>query len=120
MKPVNIITCALSIVVMLCAASAHAEASQSEAAPSASMSTAPSAKEIRAENRKLRKAVLLSLSRTRGLNADGIVVIAKGGVVTLAGSVPAAGQIDLATSVAKLVNGVSEVNNSLTVQANGR
>lgn len=120
MKPVNVMRCAASIFVMLGAASALAQASQSGAESSGVLSTVPSAKAIRAENRKLSKAVLRVLSRTRGLNAEGIVVMAKGRVVTLAGTVPDARQIDLATSVAKGVNGASEVNNSLTVQANGR
>jgi hypothetical protein len=37
----------------------------------------------------------------------------------LTGYLPDARQIGLATSAGKLVNGVSEVHNSLTVQANG-
>jgi hyperosmotically inducible protein len=115
-----VMTYSVSVFVMLGVANARAQASSGAAAPAASISTASSARAIRAENRKLRGAVLFRLSRTKGLVADGIVVIAKGGVVTLEGYVPDAGQIDLATSVAKLVNGVSEVRNSLILQANAR
>ena len=106
-------------LIILGTAGALAQACCGVTSPPALTGTAPGANAIRTVNRKLRRAVLLSLSRTNGLLADGIVVIAKGGVVMLTAYVPDAGQIGLATSAGKLVNGVSEVHNSLTVQANG-
>ncbi|WP_241484891.1 BON domain-containing protein [Caballeronia zhejiangensis] len=74
---------------------------------------------LKAANRKLQKTVLRNLSQTRGLKAGNILVVARGGVVTLAGSVPEAEQIELAVSVARAVNGVSEVRNDLTVRPEG-
>lgn len=84
-------------------------------APASSMSK----KASRAENRRLEKSVTHSLSGTRGLDATNIVVVARGGRVTLAGSVPEASQAGLAVSVAKGVAGVIAVNDLLTVRPEG-
>ncbi|WP_245644103.1 BON domain-containing protein [Paraburkholderia oxyphila] len=65
------------------------------------------------------KAVLRSLTKTKGLNADRIVVVAKGGVIWLEGYVPETDQIGLATSAAQGVPGVDTVNNRLIVRAEG-
>ena len=100
------------LAVALAAASVQA---QDGDAGEASVSSAPSAKEVRAANRILRKAVLRSLSRTKGLNVDRIVVVAKGGSILLEGYVPERDQIDLATSTAQDVPGVTEVTNRLIV-----
>ncbi|WP_408501880.1 BON domain-containing protein [Paraburkholderia sediminicola] len=64
--------------------------------------------------------VTRQLSRTRGLNVDGINVVAEDGVVTLVGTVPETRQIDLAADVARDVSGVREVCNRLTLQTNGK
>ncbi|MFM0263982.1 BON domain-containing protein [Paraburkholderia sediminicola] len=64
--------------------------------------------------------VIRQLSRTRGLNVDGINVVAEGGVVTLVGTVPETRQIDLATDVTRDVSSVREVRNRLTLQTNGK
>lgn len=84
-----------------------------------SASSAASTKEIRAANRQLRKAVLRTLSRTKGLNVDRVVVVAKSGSILLEGYVPESSQIDLATSAAQSVPGVTTVTNRLIVRAVG-
>jgi osmotically-inducible protein OsmY len=86
-------------------------------APASGMSNP---KAVKAANRALRTTVMRKLSRTRGLNADGINVVASSGIVTLMGTVPDSRQIDLATDATRDVGGVREVKNSLTLQANGK
>lgn len=90
--------------------------------PSSAISALPSAKHdakaAKAADRALRKTVIRVLSRTRGLDVDGINVVSSDGIVTLIGTVPDTRQIDLATDVARDVAGVREVRNSLTLQAN--
>jgi hyperosmotically inducible periplasmic protein len=112
MKKFKGVQCVLCLAASLAAASVQAQGSD---AGEASVSSAPSANEIRAANRVLRKAVLRSLSRTKGLNVDRVVVVAKGGSILLEGYVPESSQIDLATSAAQAVPGVTEVTNRLIV-----
>ncbi|MFL9910006.1 BON domain-containing protein [Paraburkholderia sp. RL17-337-BIB-A] len=81
---------------------------------------ASNAKAAKAPNRVLRKVVIRQLSRTRGLNVDGINVVAEDGIVTLLGTVPDTHQIDLATDATRDMAGVREVRNSLTLQTNGK
>jgi hyperosmotically inducible periplasmic protein len=106
----------LLLAVALVATSVQAQGSDTG---EVSASSAPSAKELRAANRTLRKAVLRALSRTKGLNVDRVVVVAKSGSILLEGYVPESNQIDLATSAAQAVPGVTEVTNRLIVRAAG-
>jgi hyperosmotically inducible periplasmic protein len=81
---------------------------------------APSAgKSMRVQNRQTSRAVRKALTATKGLESDKIVVLAKGGAVTLAGSVPAEAQIQLAESAAKRVPQARSVSNELTVKEPG-
>ncbi|TAL98796.1 MAG: BON domain-containing protein [Paraburkholderia sp.] len=87
-------------------------ASTTAAAPASGASV----KVIHAENRRLQKAVVRSLSHTKGVSAGNILVVARGGVVTLAGSVPDAAQVALAVNAARRVDGVKEVKETLAVR----
>ncbi|MBP0593802.1 BON domain-containing protein [Paraburkholderia sp. LEh10] len=70
-------------------------------------------------NRTLSKNVRHTLSKG-GVKTSGINVIAKGGAVVLEGSVPDPAQIDKAGELAKGVQGVTSVKNSLTVKEVGQ
>ncbi|KVE42430.1 BON domain-containing protein [Burkholderia sp. BDU5] len=83
------------------------------ATPSASKAAAKAARQ---SNRKLGYAVRKAISKVNGVNVSNVTVRAKGGVVTLEGSVPDASQIDKAVDAAKGVSGVASVNNKLSVQ----
>lgn len=119
MKRNRLLRYAVVAAVALAAASAYAQDGEASSAGQVLAASAPTAKEIRAADRKLRKAVLRSLTKTKGLNADRIVVVAKGRVIWLEGYVPETGQIALATSIAQGVAGVDTVNNRLIVKAEG-
>ncbi|PRX28711.1 BON domain-containing protein [Paraburkholderia sp. BL18I3N2] len=98
-------------------ASLNAYAQSSDAAPAAS---APTAKQTKATDRALGRKVRSALSKTKGLSVANITVRARGGAVTLAGSVPEQPQVDLATQAAQGVAGVTSVKNALTIRPVGQ
>lgn len=120
MKKHNLIKWVVGGFVVLGTAAAYAQTSDTASTESAALSSAPSAKETRKANRLLAKQVRRALVRVKDLDSGSVVVIAKGSVVTLGGSVPDAGQIPRAVSAAQGVTGVSEVHNSLTIKARGQ
>jgi hyperosmotically inducible periplasmic protein len=102
-------------------ASINAYAQASDAAPAAATTTAaPTAKQTRAANRSLSRKVRSALAKTKGLSVSNITVRARGGDVTLQGSVPQQEMVDLATQTAQGVAGVKSVKNALTIRAEGQ
>ncbi|WP_175163431.1 BON domain-containing protein [Paraburkholderia fynbosensis] len=75
-----------------------------------------SAKATKAANRALGRKVRQALAKAQGLDVSSVVVRARGGAVTLSGSVPDSTQIDKASEAAKGVAGVKSVENKLTIQ----
>ncbi|ASW01759.1 BON domain-containing protein [Paraburkholderia aromaticivorans] len=118
MKVINILKFATGALIVAASINAWPQTSES-----AATSTAPaaegSAKAARQANRALSKKVLRALSKG-GVNTSRINVIAKGGAVTLAGSVTEGGQSEKATEIAKTVSGVTSVKNALTLKEVGQ
>src|SRR5580698_8300967 len=85
---------------------------QDASAPPATHSAARSA------NHKLERSVRKALDSAK-VEASDIRIVARGGKVTLDGTVPDASQIDQATTAAQGVNGVASVSNRLTVAVKG-
>jgi osmotically-inducible protein OsmY len=85
---------------------------QDASSPHATRSAARSA------NHKLERAVRKALDSAK-VEASDIRIVARGGKVTLDGTVMDASQIDQATEAAKGVDGVSSVSNRLTVAVKG-
>ncbi|MFM0083699.1 BON domain-containing protein [Paraburkholderia sediminicola] len=84
---------------------------------SAVAASAPSAKAVRVANRKLAKTVRTAMAKAKGIDMTQLFVYAKGGAITLSGSVPKSAQVARAEEVAKSVPGVSSVDNRLSVYA---
>ena len=84
---------------------------------SADANSTPSAKSVRAANRKLARSVRTAMAKAKGIDMNQLFVYAKGGVVTLSGSVPKSNQVDRAGEIARSVPGVSSVDNRLSVYA---
>ena len=99
--------------VVLASINTYAQSSQPTEASVAT--AASSAKEMKAANRALQKAVIRALTKTKGLRASLITVRAKDGAVTLEGTVPEQSQMEMAMNAAKGVPGVTSVKNSLTL-----
>ena len=75
------------------------------------------AKDIRKADRALRRKVYAAIvTHNKEINAGNISVIAKGGTVTLDGTVVDASQIEKVSEIAKGVPGVTSVTNRLTVK----
>ncbi|HEY1995786.1 BON domain-containing protein [Paraburkholderia sp.] len=104
-------------LIVLASLNAYAQSSDADAASSMA---APSAKSTKAANRALQRSVRKALSRTKGLSVNNITVRARGGAVTLEGSVPEQPQIDIATQAAQGVQGVTSVKNALTIRPIGQ
>ena len=86
-----------------------------------SMASAPatSSKKATSADKKLGRDVRKALSKAPGFNVSNVFVKARGGAVTLSGSVPEGSQIAQAGEVAKGVPGVTSVNNKLTLYSHG-
>ncbi|NPT43905.1 BON domain-containing protein [Paraburkholderia sp. 1N] len=110
----------LGVVLSLAlVSSVHAQSQSS--APTVTPDSAASAKatqmSIRKADRKLGSDVRRALSKTKDIEVTNIFVRARGGAVTLTGSVPDNAQIDRAAEVARSVPGVTSVTNKLSLQA---
>lgn len=100
-------------------ASINGYAQSSDAAAPAATTAAPTAKQTKAANRALQRKVRSALAKTKGVSVANITVRARGGDVTLAGSVPDQSQIEMATQAAQGVDGVKSVKNALSVRTEG-
>ncbi|MFM0594332.1 MULTISPECIES: BON domain-containing protein [Paraburkholderia] len=107
-------------LIVLASLNAYAQSSDAMAAAPMAASSAPSAKQAKAANRALGRKVRSVLAKTKGLSVNNITVRARGGAVTLAGSVPEQQQVDLATTAAQGVAGVTSVKNALTIRPVGQ
>jgi len=107
-----------ALVLLLASPVSFAQSSGAMAMPAAA--SAPSAKAMRMANRKLAKTVRAALTKAKpALPMADITVLAKGGVVSLTGSVPSQDQSTQATTVAQGVAGVTSVNNKLSIKEPG-
>ncbi|MCP3713415.1 BON domain-containing protein [Paraburkholderia sp. CNPSo 3274] len=110
----GVLIASASVHVWAQAGASEASAASNGTAVAASGST--TAKDIRKADRALRRKVYSAIVTHREINAGNISVIAKGGAVTLDGTVVDASQIDKVSEIAKGVPGVTSVTNKLTVK----
>ncbi|CAB3805924.1 BON domain-containing protein [Paraburkholderia fynbosensis] len=115
MKKVNLLKALGIALCVATASSAYAQAS--DAAPPAATESPPAAntKSTRQMDRKLGRDVRRALAKTPGFNVSNVFVRARGGAVTLTGSVPQGTQIQQAEDAAKGVPGVTSVTNRITI-----
>ncbi|EDZ99175.1 transport-associated protein [Burkholderia sp. H160] len=112
---------ALVIATLILAASSNAWSQPGQTASGASgtpavEASAASPVSARKANRALRRQVYAAIGKHKEISAGSISVIAKGGAVTLNGTVTDASQINQVEEIAKSVPGVTSVTNKLTVQ----
>jgi hyperosmotically inducible protein len=113
MKKVNYLKALVGAASVVLACSAFAQASNTGAAATAAPASA--AKAAKHANRQLGRQVRAALAKAQGVDVSNISVRARGGAVTLTGTVPDQGQIDKAGATAQGVAGVTSVANKLTV-----
>jgi osmotically-inducible protein OsmY len=114
MKTVNLVK-ALGIALCVATASSAYAQSSDTASPETMPSAAAQAKTVKKADRKLGLDVRKALAKAQGFDVSNVYVRARGGAVTLTGSVPDGAQIPQAEDVAKNVAGVKSVSNKLTV-----
>jgi len=105
------------LVVLGCVAlapSVYAQSSDSMAAPPAGHSG-----KATPADKKLARDVRKAMAKAQGFDVSNVFVKARGGAVTLSGSVPDGGQIQQGGEIAKSVPGVTSVNNKLTLYSKG-
>ena len=108
------------IVAAVAATVAGAAPAYAQTDTSASGTSAPPTKKvIRKQNHQLEIKVRHALTATKHLDSSDIVILARGGEVTLLGEAPDASQITVAGSVAGKVPGVTGVTNNVRVYEPG-
>jgi hyperosmotically inducible protein len=116
MKACNVVN--LLIVAGCVTLTSNVYAQTSNAMPMASSPAASSGKATAAD-KMLARDVRKALSKAPNFNVSNVFVKARGGVVTLSGSVPDGPQIQQAADVAKGVPGVTSVSNHLSLYTKG-
>ncbi|MEM5424261.1 MULTISPECIES: BON domain-containing protein [Paraburkholderia] len=112
----------LAIATLVAAASmsawAQGDASAAAGAQAASTTAAPGAAvpTDRQANRAMRRKVYAAIGKDKSINAGNISVGARGGAITLNGTVSDTAQIARVEEIAKGVPGVASVTNKLTVK----
>lgn len=116
MKASNLVSLIVVTGCVTLTSNVHAQASNPM--PMASSRAASSGKAMPAD-KTLARDVRKALSKAPNFNVSNVFVKARGGVVTLSGSVPDGHQIQQATEVAMGVPGVTSVSNHLTLYTKG-
>ena len=108
----------LAMAAMIGAANASTAAGPDSDTGNATLTTLTK-KAQRAQNRQLAKSVRQALFKAKHLDASNVVVVARGGTVTLVGTVPTGEQVQLAGETAGNVQGVHSVTNNLALREAG-
>ncbi|CAB3806526.1 BON domain-containing protein [Paraburkholderia caffeinilytica] len=119
MKTLNLLKALGIALCVATASSAYAQSSDAMAASGTMAAPAQNTKAMKSTDRKLGLAVRKALAKAQGFDVSNVFVRARGGAVTLTGTVPDGAQIPQAEQVAKGVAGVTSVNNKLTLGTQG-
>ncbi|MXN77659.1 BON domain-containing protein [Burkholderia sp. 4701] len=114
---------ALAIATLILAASGNAWSQPGQAAsapasmpPASAAQSAAAPVSARKADRELRRQVYAAIGKHKTISAGDISIVAKGGAVTLNGTVTDASQVNEVAEIAKGVPGVTSVTNKLIVQ----
>ena len=121
MKRIQARTLAIATLILAASSNAWSQPGQTASAP-AGMPAASAAQSAaapvsaRKADRALRRQVYAAIGQHKKISAGNISVVARGGAVTLNGTVTDASQVNEVAEIAKGVPGVTSVTNKLTVQ----
>jgi osmotically-inducible protein OsmY len=115
MKKIQVCVAAVATLVAAVSFDAWSQNGQPSANAASAASGAAAPANNRKTNRALRRQIYAAIGKNKEINAGDISVIAKGGAVTLSGTVNDAAQIATVGEIAKSVPGVTSVTNKLTV-----
>jgi osmotically-inducible protein OsmY len=112
-KALGVVAC---VTVALTANAQSKDAASTSSATATAQTRSTSTKKA---DRKLGLDVRRALGKTSGMNTSNVFVRARGGAITLTGSVPDSEQIVKAEDVAKRVSGVTSVSNKIVLSPQG-
>jgi hyperosmotically inducible periplasmic protein len=112
MKAIQAIRLAGGALIVAVSVGAWAQGNDTGAAPATTQTS-------KQANHALEKKVRAALDHAKDIKVENIIVRARGGAVTLEGTVPDSTQIDKAAQVAQGVAGVTSVKNALTIKEPG-
>ncbi|WP_423760026.1 BON domain-containing protein [Burkholderia sp. NLJ2] len=121
MKSIQVRALAIAALILAASSNAWSQSGQSASAP-AGMPAASAAESVvapvstRKANRALRRKVYAAIGKHKKISAGNISIVARGGAVTLSGTVTDAAQVNEVAEIAKGVPGVTSVTNKLVVQ----
>ncbi|MBZ5795683.1 BON domain-containing protein [Burkholderia contaminans] len=121
MKSIQVRALAIAALILAASGSAWSQPGQSASAP-VGMPAASAAESMaapvstRKANRALRRKVYAAIGKHKKISAGNISIVARGGAVTLSGTVTDAAQVNEVAQIAKGVPGVTSVTNKLIVQ----
>jgi hyperosmotically inducible periplasmic protein len=116
MKTAGILNALCLTVALAIPAAAYAQASDAMASmPGMDNGAMTGGKKATKADRALARSVRRALAKAPGFNVSNVFVRARGGAVTLSGSVDSGDQIGQAEQVAHTVSGVTSVSNKLTL-----
>lgn len=119
MNAIQALKLAVATLIVATSMNAWPQASAPASAPMTSAMAASGASSPatgRKADRALRRKVYAAIAKQKEISAGDISVIAKGGAVTLNGTVTDPSQIGKTAEIAKGVPGVTSVTNKLTVK----
>jgi len=93
----------------------HAQTASAPADAAMQAASGPTAASPAKSDRALSRAVRKALAKAPGFDVSGVFVKARGGAVTLSGTVHSSDQIKQAEDVTRSVQGVNSVSNRLTL-----
>ncbi|MGF6371838.1 hyperosmotically inducible protein [Paraburkholderia sp. RAU6.4a] len=119
MKVIRALKLAVGALIVTTWINAWSQPGESGSAPASTVMASPGSSasaSSRQADRALGRKVRAALMKDKEISASNISVRARGGAVTLFGTVPDAAQIDRAAGVAEAVPGVTTVKNNLTLK----
>ena len=121
MKSIQVGAVAVAALILAASGNAWSQSDRTASAP-AGMQAASAAGSAgapvstRKADRALSRKVYAAIGKHKKISAGNISVVARGGAVTLSGTVTEAAQVSEVAQIAKGVPGVTSVTNKLTVQ----
>jgi osmotically-inducible protein OsmY len=102
-------------VSMTVSVASYAQSSDAQTSAGMSSGTTTTSKKATPADKALAKSVRRALSKAQGFDVSGVFVRARGGAVTLSGTVKSGDQIQQAEDITKSVQGVTSVTNKLAL-----
>ena len=121
MKSIQVRALAIAVLILAASGNAWSQSGQTGRAPAGTPAASAAESVVapvstRKADRALRRKVYVAIGKHKNISAGNIGIVARGGAVTLSGTVTDAAQVNEVGQIAKAVPGVTSVTNKLVVQ----